>query len=60
VVSEGQGQRDNAEGQKGYYSLAEFDRVLAEMGFGRDGSFYSVTFFLVPEKFHDITNGWMP
>jgi hypothetical protein len=30
------------------------------MGFGRDGSFYSVTFFLVPEKFHDITNGWMP
>jgi predicted transglutaminase-like cysteine proteinase len=50
-----------AESEKGlYYTFTERDRILAEVGFGRDGSFYPVTSFLVPEKFPDISNVWMP
>jgi Transglutaminase-like superfamily len=43
-----------------YYTFTEWDRVIAEVGFGRDGSFYPVPSFLVPEKFPDISNVWMP
>lgn len=50
-----------ADGTRGlYYTFTEFKRVITEVGYARDGSFYPVTSFLVREKFPDISNVWMP